>query len=212
MQVMKWLGKFRESVERHTKRSIQNKVLDGIAVVPLGSTKAARRDQTAWIGAAMNRLDALVDEETRNRILVDTCPHKYPKKRIREMKSRLQGLGSIDDLLKAMRSDTSWGGGSFYDYPTRDGNVIHVTKVPYNPKTHKAALTDEEKRRTYCHCSIVKSNMEMMSPTFCCCSGGWVKQLWEGVLGIALEVKMTESILKGDKQCTHSFEIPISLL
>jgi hypothetical protein len=209
---MKWLGKFRESVERHTKRSIQNKVLDGIAVVPLGSTKAARRDQTAWIGAAMNRLDALVDEETRNRILIDTCPHKYPKKLIREMKSRLEELGSIDDLLKAMRSDTSWGGGSFYDYPTREGNVIHVTKVPYNPRAHKAASTDEEKRRTYCHCSIVKSNMEMMSPTFCCCSGGWVKQLWEGVLGIALEVKMTESILKGDKQCTHSFEIPISLL
>ncbi|NHJ14524.1 MAG: hypothetical protein EAX95_12665 [Candidatus Thorarchaeota archaeon] len=209
---MKWLERFAESLRRHTKASIQKKVLHGLEDVPKGSSRAVRRKQSDWIKAALAKLDAVVDEETGTRILVDTCPHKYPKNRIREMRARLEELGTLEKLLEVMRLDTSWGGGSFYDYPVRKGNTIHVTKVPYNPKAHKAARTEEEKRMTYCHCGIVKAHREGMSPTFCCCSGGWVKQLWEGVLGVPLEVTLTESILKGDERCTHSFQIPPNFL
>ncbi len=209
---MKWLERFGESLKRHTKASVHKKVLTGIEAVPKGSTRAIRKKQSEWIATALHNLDTMVDEGIRTSILVDTCPHIYPKKRIREMKTKLDELGSLDKLLEVMRSDTSWGGGSFYDYPVREGNIIHVTKVPYKPNAYKAAVTDEEKRMTYCHCVIAKRSMEDMSSTFCCCSGGWVKQLWEGVLGMPLEVTLTESLLKGDDRCTHSFQIPSDFL
>jgi hypothetical protein len=209
---VKWLELFAESLKRHTKASVNKKVLQGVENVPKGSSRSIRRKQSEWIKGAMSKLDSLVDEDLRTQVLVDTCPHKYPKNRMREMKSKLLELGNLDALLDHMRSDTSWGGSSFYDYPFRDGNIIHVTKVPYNPKAHEAARTEKEKRTSYCHCGLVKADMEGMSPTFCCCSGGWVKQLWEGVLGVPLEVTLTESILKGDERCTHSFQIPPGIL
>lgn len=203
---------FDESLRKNTKASVHRQIMNGEEDVPEGSSRANRKKQSEWIKLALAKLDALVDGETRTRVLVETCPHKYPKTRIREMKTKLEEMGSLDNLLELMRSDTSWGGGSFYDYPVRERSIIHVTKVPYNPKAHRMAKTDEEKRMTYCHCGIVKTNMDGMSPTFCCCSGGWVKQLWEGVLGEPLEVTLTKSILKGDERCTHSFKVPLGFL
>jgi hypothetical protein len=111
-----------------------------------------------------------------------------------------------------MRNDTSWGGGSYYDYPVRKEDTIFITKVPYNPKAYKNAITDEEKRLAYCHCALVKKSKEDVSSTFCCCSGGWVKQLWEGVFEEPVEVRLAESILKGDDQCTHAVRIPARFL
>ncbi len=210
--MMKWLGNFAENVKRYTSSKIAKEVLDGIDDIPEGSTKKIRNEQTRWIQKALLSLDSLVDQETSNKILVETCPHKYPQTRIKQMRMKLNELEDIDKLLEFMRSDTSWGGGSFYDYPHREGNWIHVTKVPYNPSKYEKATTTEEKHMSYCHCSLAKARMNEMPSTFCSCSGGWIKQLWEGVLGIPLEVKLSESILKGNDQCTHSFQIPDEIL
>lgn len=205
---MNWLDNFERSVEQHTDVKVKKKVLEGIQEVPKGSTKRIRKTQAQWIKNAIDKLHSLVDDEKATRILVDTCPHKYPEARIKKMKELYQELGNLDQLLEVMRNDTSWRGYSFYDYPTREGNIIHVTKGPYKPKAYEEATTREERIHNYCHCPIARSLMDEMPSTFCCCSGGWVKQLWEGVLERPLEVRLTESILKGDERCTHSFEIP----
>jgi hypothetical protein len=205
---MKWFQRFVESLRRHAENDVSKVVMAGWEDVPAGSSKRAKEDRTRWIKTAMEQLDSLCDEETRNQILIDTCPHSYPKTRIKEMRAAYERLGSIDDLLKLMRSDTSWGGSSFYDYPVRKDDVIYITKVPYNPKTYENAVTDEEKHLAYCHCGLVKRSKEEISPTFCCCSGGWVKQLWEGILEQPVEVELTESLLKGDERCTHAIRIP----
>jgi predicted hydrocarbon binding protein len=46
-----------------------------------------------------------------------------------------------------------------------------------------------------------------LSGTYCNCSRGWAKALFEGVLDRPVDVVMEESIIKGDKQC--SFRIII---
>jgi predicted hydrocarbon binding protein len=40
-----------------------------------------------------------------------------------------------------------------------------------------------------------------LSATYCTCSRGWAKALFEEALGRPVEVIMEESIVKGDKQC-----------
>ncbi|MBN2229661.1 MAG: hypothetical protein JW779_08690 [Candidatus Thorarchaeota archaeon] len=208
---MKWIERFTASVERNAKSKIAEQVTRGAKDVPVGSTKKIRREQSDWIASALNTLDALADEPTRTKILVETCPHTYPKARIKEMKKKFSELGSIDRLLEFMRLDTSWRGGSYYGYIRRDGVWIHITKVPYNPEGYEAASTVEGKMKAYCHCSIAKSNFHRMPSTFCCCAGGWEKQHWEGILETQLEVVLSESLLKGDSKCTHSFRIPDGL-
>ncbi len=209
---MRWFQKFAESVNRHTGKDASIIITEGWEEVPSGSAKQALKERTMWIKLAMERLDNLCDEKTRNQIMIDTCPHKYPKTRIKKMRTAFERLGSIDDILKLMWEDVSWGGVSFYDYPVRKDDVIYITKVPYNPKAHKSTATDEEKRLTYCHCGLVKRSEEAISPTFCCCSGGWVKQLWEGIFQQPTDVWMTESLLKGDDRCTHAVKIPRDFL
>jgi len=209
---LKWFQRFAESLARHEGNETSKVVMKGWEELPAGSSKRAKEERTRWIKTAMDTLDDLCDGKTRNQIMIDTCPHSYPKTRIKEMRNEFERLGNIDDLLMLMRSDTSWGGGSFYDYPVRKDDVIYITKVPYSPKAYKTAVTDEEKRLAYCHCALVKRSKEKISSTFCCCSGGWVKQLWEGILDQPVEVELTESLLKGDKRCTHAVRIPVSFL
>ncbi len=209
---MKWFQNFAESVDRHAGSDASSIITEGWEEVPTGSAKQATKERTMWIKLAMEKLDNLCDEKTRNQIMIDTCPHKYPKTRIKEMRTAFERLGNIDGLLRLMKEDVSWGGGSFYDYPVRRDDVIYITKVPYNPKAHKSAVTNEEKRLAYCHCGLVKRGEETISPTFCCCSGGWVKQLWEGIFQQPTDVWMTESLLKGDDRCTHAVKIPRGFL
>ncbi len=205
---MNWIEILLQRIEKIAGQEMKEKVQEGKEKLPLPSTAKAKREISTWIAHAIERLDALVDEKKRNEILVATCPHTYPKKRIREMKTLFEQLKSIDKLVEEMSKDMSWGGVPYYDYPKRVGNLIHITKVPFNPRAHKNAETEQEKKNAYCHCPIVKKTDMKMSSTICCCSGGWDKQLWEGILGEPLRVELTKSILRGDECCVHTIEVP----
>jgi predicted hydrocarbon binding protein len=53
-----------------------------------------------------------------------------------------------------------------------------------------------------CYCFIVKNIPPgKLSATYCNCSRGWAKALFEGALKRPVEVVMEESIRQGDKQC-----------
>ncbi|MBN2229233.1 MAG: hypothetical protein JW779_06525 [Candidatus Thorarchaeota archaeon] len=208
---MKWFEKFSESVAHHLGKKTMKYIAEDWEKVPTNSSKQSKEKRYSWLKIAMERLDENCDDEMKYRIMADTCPHNYPKTRIMKMRTQFKRLGSIDALIDLMKQDTSWGGGSFYDYPERIGNWIHITKVPYNPRGFREATTKEERRKAYCHCGLVKGSTEEISSTFCCCSGGWVQQLWEGILEQPVKVKLVESLLQGDDRCTHAIEIPINL-
>ncbi len=209
---MKWFVRFAESVKHYLGKKTSTTVTNGWEDLPTGSSKRARDECIRWIKSSLDTLDDICDERTRNQILVETCPHTYPKTRIKKMRAEFERLGNIDDLVELMRNDTSWGGGSYYDYPVRKSDEIHITKVPFNPKTFEKAVSDDEKRQAYCHCTLVKHSKVQISSTFCCCSGGWIKQLWEGIFGQPVQVKLIESLLSGDTRCTHSVQIPKKFL
>lgn len=60
-----------------------------------------------------------------------------------------------------------------------------------------------------CYCGIVnQTKIPFKDTTYCQCSTGWYKQLFETALGCPVEVKILQSIISGAETC--EFEIRIS--
>ena len=209
---MSWVERFAESIADIAGEAVKKDVMKGSE--KLGS-RPTPLQRARWIKGVMERLDALVDEEKAKRIMINICPHTYPRKRIEKLRKQYEQLGSIDKLLEIMYNDKSYGGTSYYDCPQRKGNMVYITKVPCNPKSYQKAQTDLERKLTYCHCpwarAAVKTH-EGVSPLFCYCSVSWDKQLWEGILEKPVKVEIVKSLLKGDSHCVHAFHLPQSVL
>jgi len=76
-------------------------------------------------------------------------------------------------------------------------------------QNHKKAKNKDEKRKYYCHCSMVRNHLkEGISPTFCYCGSGWYRQQWEGILGKPVRVKIQKSLLKDDDTCEFTIHLP----
>jgi hypothetical protein len=126
---MTWLKKLRTSLETYAEEEVKKRVMEGSEEINL---RSQGKSKTRWVRRAMDKLDELVDEETRKKILLSCCD-VFPKTRIKPLRDKYLETGSIDAVLERMHKDSSWGGLSYYEYPTRKGNTIYVIKNPYNP-------------------------------------------------------------------------------
>jgi predicted hydrocarbon binding protein len=52
-----------------------------------------------------------------------------------------------------------------------------------------------------CYCGSVSQTRELFSDTYCHCSCGWLKQLFEQTLGAPVKVTLVNSIIQGAEQC-----------
>ena len=86
--------------------------------------------------------------------------------------------------------------------------MIAVRKKPFDRPAYEAATTEAEKRRAFCHCSMVRGHLDALSPTFCFCGTGWFRRLWEGILGQPVRVDLVRSLLKGDDVCEEGIHVP----
>jgi effector-binding domain-containing protein len=206
----RWLSRLAEGLKRFAGETARQEVMAGSEGLTADS---APREKAEWARGAMERLDAAVnDEETRRNIMVG-CAHRFPKTRIERLRAEYVRLGNIDELLKIMHKDRSWGGVSFYAAPRREGNTIYITKVPYDPMRCQEATDAGEKRAYYCHCGLVRAAIranETISRTYCYCGAGWSKQLWEGILEKPVRVEVLQSVLQGDDCCSFAIHLPLA--
>ncbi len=52
-----------------------------------------------------------------------------------------------------------------------------------------------------CYCHKIKGFKGDIPDSYCYCSVGWVKEMFEQALGRPVEVKLEASVLRGDKAC-----------
>ena len=52
-----------------------------------------------------------------------------------------------------------------------------------------------------CYCHKIKGFEGDIPDNYCCCSVGWVKEMFEQALGRPVEVKLETSVLRGDETC-----------
>lgn len=52
-----------------------------------------------------------------------------------------------------------------------------------------------------CYCPFVNDNLSNIPASYCDCTKGWTKQIFETALGRSVEVEVEASIIRGDSQC-----------
>jgi len=134
-----------------------------------------------WIARLIAGLDEHVDEKTRAVILEQCGRQCQSESSVRKAKAIYENSENIDDFLRRL--------GQKYKHLHIEGNNVHFIY----PK---------------CLCSQVnKIPKGKLSGTYCACSIGWTKALFEGALGKPVEVIMEKSIISGDDECRFKIVI-----
>ncbi len=97
----------------------------------------------------------------------------------------------------------------------RQGNVLYVTKIPYDGIRYLQAKDKTMKSYYACHCpfareSILSEDSEV-NPDWCYCSAGFAKFPFEVILDRELEVEVLQSALAGDPVCRFAIYLPEDL-
>jgi hypothetical protein len=116
---LSWLERFAESIADRASDAVKNDVMKGAETLGSRPTSSQR---ARWVKGAMERVVALVDEETQIQIMVSICPHKYPNKRVEKLRKQYPQLGNIDKLQDLMYHDTSYGGTALLRLSSEKGN------------------------------------------------------------------------------------------
>ena len=198
-----WTGMLKSGLERVAGRNVADKVM----AEALGFTYETKHpERKRWVGEMVERMDSLLDEKQKYEVL-SCCADKFPVERIKNLRGIFERNHSVDEVLAAVQADRYW-----YAHPKREGNLIIETKLPYDEEAHAKAKTDEERRKAACHCSMIRDNMDGLSPTYCYCGAGWYRQLWEGVLGRQLEIDLVKTVVRGDDVCQFAIHLPPDLV
>lgn len=131
-----------------------------------------------WVETLLSTLEVRVDEDTRAE-LIEPCGqacalHWSDIEKARAIKDSAK---EIDELLDKLNQQIPWCGSW-----VRDGDII--TSVCRQ-----------------CGCPLVRAGLVKLSPTFCNCSRGWVKAVFETILGRPVEVELEQAIGRGDQVC-----------
>ena len=128
-----------------------------------------------WIATLVAGMDEHVDKKIRAMILEQCGRQCQSQGFIKKARTIYQRSKSIDEFLEGL--------GKVYKHLHKEGNKVYIVY----PR---------------CYCSQVnKIPKGKLSATYCNCSRGWAKALFEGALGRPVEVKMEKSIINGDDQC-----------
>lgn len=212
---------------------VRKRVFRGIKMPPLGSPQ---EDYPPLTQKIMDRMEAELPIETCREILTWNY-HKVPLEAFKEMKERFEKAKSIDkfladehkrfveELASHMKEGRLWyeqeitpavlefvKNNPEVNLGVRRGNKIYALKFPYVPEQYLKEKEPKMKRFYACHCQLartaVRDGKPNISSTFCYCSAGYEKIRFDVIFGEPIEIKLLESVLKGDPQCRFAITIP----
>ncbi|MHA1557780.1 MAG: hypothetical protein ACTSPM_12705 [Candidatus Heimdallarchaeota archaeon] len=226
-----WLDRLSDTLDAEVGEELREEIMTVGGDIKQTSTP---KKKAIWTKCMMDCLLANTDDATCKKILTNNLHYKSSNSGIiRKLRTRFKKNHDIDEILTLMHEDwlkrmAKYSGleSEIYRYcendpsveaGVRDGNIITVSKIPYKFNAYITATNDQEKHFNYCHCgwvrdSILKSEEEKISSTFCNCSGGWHKQPFEAIFERPLKVELVKSVLRGDDRCTFAVYLEDDLL
>ena len=151
--------------------------------------KSTQEEKAEWCFNAMNLMDDLLDENTRNKVRED-CACLTGGTREKFCKKINKDYSSTEERIKAVNE-------SHYIF----GHEIKIT----GKGKYEVYFFDESIPEKRCSCLNGRLHCinKKWSKTWCYCCGGHVKQHLETILGKKLEVKIIASALTsmGKKSC-----------
>jgi hypothetical protein len=144
-----------------------------------------------WIGRFMDIMDSRLDEDTRTKLMEENG---------RRCHIALNGdfdpatpKPDLDQWIEERRKKTG------ADSIRREGNDIIFTYVRNDGESFSPSRT--------CLCPLVESGVRNLSPTYCRCSAGYVRELFRRIVRGPLEVELLSSVHRGDDCCRFRVRI-----
>ena len=151
----------------------------------------------AWLAAAIERLEAEVDESTRNQIMQHLgfqCA-EMNRSQIEQALTKRQQFATLEEFLADEEKNPSRG-----TRLLREGEAIYQC---YDPRGGFDVR---------CYCSLWRGLAagQNASRTWCQCSRGFVMKLWEAYVGRPVMVELVGSCIAGDSECRFRIHLPSS--
>ncbi len=131
-----------------------------------------------WISNLMVNMDRQMEKGEKIRLL-EECGRACAKRHAQ--KEALKSRGNVDAWLATMKK---WVG---ENNVKKEGNAVRVIY-------------------SKCLCPLVQDGPSLKSDTYCNCSRGWLKEVFETVVEKPVEVKLEDSIMKGGQQCRFTID------
>ncbi len=184
-----------------------------VGVLMIGTNKASGQESTSskpgdtlekraikrmefadiWVKRFINVLDNTLDEEIRKKVMMTNGKICYQE----WIKSTGQQTEVVPYEKWAARVRENAKDDSFQI----DGNVIYFQYMG-------SAETGQAAPENVCLCPMVESKPAGLSKTYCLCSVGYVKEMFERTFGKPVDIQLVDSVLYGGKRC--KFEITVS--
>lgn len=219
-----WLGKLSGALDGTAGEDVRRQVMKGSEEL---SADTSSEEIIAWSRIAMDRMDTLLDEDTRKETMT-RCACHYPREQLQDVRQLFEKTGDVDAVLEVLRDrftcflrdvlgageemiedilDRGWGLAGILE-----GSTVIATKIPKSGflLEYMAEKDPVKKRRLYCHCPRIRDVIESgetISPTYCYCGAGFYKDIWECILSKPVDVEIRKSLLNGDDVCSFAIHL-----
>ena len=173
-------------IERYVGGEAAAKIMAGSNTIRKSTSpeKAAE-----WMKAAVDRMDDLLDEDVRRRIMAElgyNCAEANSRV-IKAAVGRRNKYGSLEEFVEAEVRKPQKGTRLERD----EGRLIHV----YTPKSWTRPMR--------CYCGFINRLPEGVyaSPTYCGCGRGFVERYWEAVAGRPVKVELLGGCISSAEEC-----------
>jgi hypothetical protein len=218
MEKLNRLERLAQELERAVGGEISAEVMGDWQGLTSGSSPGRK---SKWVLEMMERMSARLDEETQIEVLRG-CSCSYRKDVVADYRLLFEQTHSIDLLLETMRENTRTmidrkldaslqeqvKYHPFYHSPIRDGLIVRFYAFPYHIAEYLREMDPVKRRKHACHCGWISASKENVPLTYCACGTGFYKQLWEGILGQEIEVRVVQSVMHGDERCQFDVVLP----
>jgi hypothetical protein len=172
--------RFEQSLAACVDDDVRAKLMEGCEAY---DTIKSPPKKARWIKGLMERLAEEVGEAVAGEVMVGCGRQCISRSLLEKARKLWREAETVDDFLDSLNQEHI-GGGSL----RREGDTI------YGSYGH-------------CYCGSVSKTEEPLPVTYCYCSCGWYKTLFETVLGRLVEVELLSSIVQGAEACRFAIHI-----
>lgn len=138
-----------------------------------------KKSTQRWVTNLMDSMDTHLDQETKMAVM-ESCGRACA--RGGPLRTARACAGDLDAFLSKLENWVGKGN------VRKDGKVVHLVY----PK---------------CLCHLVADGPPRLPDTYCYCSLGWLKEMFETVVGSPVEVSLTGSIKRGAERCSFTIQL-----
>jgi len=148
-----------------------------------------------WIKDLVDNMDAILDQETKIRTM-QACGRSCYSRAFGVAPEEKPTPNEAEKVLSTLK-------GAGYEV-RQEGNM---TTIIYNWRRDHQNPWGLILGDGYCMCPLVETGPDGLSPSYCYCSTGYVKESFERSLGKPVTVELLDSLKMGGKDCVFKIEI-----